>query len=176
MKSLESKLIKALKSNNENIIHDVFNQIYDDYKKLIYKQISFYVKNNFDCEELTQDTFISFFNNLNKIEIKNIKYYLLVSAKNKALDYMKKKKNNIEYQDNIIYEQLDTNDINNYKEILFDLKKFLNELEIEIIIYHLIYNYSFKDLSNKLNKPINSIISTYNRAIKKYKNYQKGEH
>ena len=92
MKTLETKLIKALKSNNENIIHDVFNEIYDEYKKLVYKQISFYVKNNYDCEELTQDTFISFFNNLNKIKIINIKYYLLVSAKNKALDHLKKKK------------------------------------------------------------------------------------
>ena len=173
MKTLETKLIKALKSNNENIIHDVFNEIYDEYKRLVYKQISFYVKNNYDCEELTQDTFISFFNNLNKIKIINIKYYLLVSAKNKALDHLKKKKMDIEYEDNIVYDELDNNDYLKYNELLSELKKYLNELETKIIIYHLVYNFSFKEISNKLNIKINTVISIYNRAIEKFKNIQK---
>ena len=53
----------------------------------------------------------------------------------------------------------------------------LNDIEIEIIIQHIIYDYSFKELSKIYNKPINTIISIYNRAKKKLKErYESYEH
>jgi DNA-directed RNA polymerase specialized sigma24 family protein len=48
------------------------------------------------------------------------------------------------------------------------MEKYLNNNEIDIIIQHSIYDYSFKELSLKYNKSINTIISIYHRAIKKY--------
>ena len=79
----------------------------------------------------------------------------------------------IEYEDNIVYDELDNNDYLKYNELLSELKKYLNELEIKIIIYHLVYNFRFKEISDKLNIKINTVISIYNRAIKKFKNTQK---
>ena len=88
---LETKLKHALRSKNEDKIHTIFEEIYVTFGKLIYFKILQYVPNFADAEELTQDVFVSFYNNIYYSEISNIKYYLVTSAKNKAIDYIKKK-------------------------------------------------------------------------------------
>ena len=52
------------------------------------------------------------------------------------------------------------------------MKNYLSDYEIEVIIEHTIYNLSFKQIAKNKNKSINTVISTYYRAIIKYK---KGE-
>ena len=76
------------------------------------------------------------------------------------------------YED-VIYDSLDDTDISFFIDVFYDLKKYLNDFEIELIINHIVYNFSFKELSIKYNQKINTLITTYNRAIKKYK---KGVH
>ena len=171
--SIESKLRKVLNSNDENKIHEIFEEIYNEYSKLVFVIINNYVKNIHDSEELVQDTFVSFFNSLNKKEILNIKYYLLVIAKNKALDFIKLNKRNLQIYEDVIYDSLDDTDISFFIDVFYDLKKYLNDFEIELVINHIVYNFSFKELSIKYNQKINTLITTYNRAIKKYK---KGVH
>lgn len=167
--TLEQKLKRALKSKDPSKIHIVFEEIYHAYGKLVYFTIMQYVKNNMDVEDLTQDVFLNFFNNLLKNEIKNIKYYLVVSAKNRAINFINANQNKIVLDENIIYEQEQQDDYNeNYFIIISNMKKYLNEFEIDIIIQHAVYDYSFKDLANKYDKSINTIISTYHRAVKKY--------
>jgi DNA-directed RNA polymerase specialized sigma24 family protein len=80
--TLENKLNRALKSNDINKIHEVFDEIYTIYGKLVYFKISQYVDNKLHVEELTQDVFVSFYNNIMTSKITNIKYYLVTSAKN----------------------------------------------------------------------------------------------
>ena len=73
--------------------------------------------------------------------------------------------------------QIRNNDSNNYTDLsnirykLFidDLRKFLNDEEIDIIIFHIIYDYSLIEISKKLNRNYNSIKSIYHRAINKCK-------
>lgn len=89
--TLEQKLKHAIKSNDINKIHIVFDEIYRLYGRLVYFKIMQYIDNKLDVEDLTQDVFVSFYNNIKYIEVLNIKYYLVVSAKNKALNYLKKK-------------------------------------------------------------------------------------
>ena len=72
--TLEQKLSIALKSNNEDSINSIFEEIYSSYWKLVYFIIMQYINNKLDVEELTQDVFISFFNNLDNNNVKNIKY------------------------------------------------------------------------------------------------------
>lgn len=166
--TLEQKLKLALKSKDSSKIHVVFEEIYYSYGKLVYFTIMQYVKNNMDVEDLTQDVFLNFFNNLLKTEIKNIKYYLVVSAKNKAINFIKANQGKIVLDENIVYEQEQSDFNKNYSIIILDMKKYLNEYEIDIIIQRAVYDCSFKELANKYGKSINTIISTYHRAVKKY--------
>lgn len=166
--SLEQKLNKALNSNNEELMHDVFEEIYNSYSKLVYFIINQKIQNKMDSEELTQDVFIAFFNNITKTSIKNIKYYLIQSAKNKVLNYLKQRKDNILFDENIVYEKVDNHN-HDKDDVINRMHEILNDFEVEIIVNHIIYDYTFKELSVIYNKNINSIISIYNRALRKYK-------
>ena len=92
---LERKLKYAIMSNDIDKIHSVFDDIYITYGRLVYFKIMQYIENKSDVEELTQEVFISFYNNILYVEVKNIKYYLLTSAKNKSIDYLRKKREKI---------------------------------------------------------------------------------
>ena len=168
-------LYKAIKSRKEDKILEAFDYIYTKYYKLIYFIISQYITNEFDIEDITQNVFVNFFNNLNKIDLtKNIKYYLVTSAKNQTINFLKKNKK-IEYDEEIILNMKDEGSSNLlYNELIADLNKFLSREEINIILLHTLECYTFKEIAKKLNKKTNTIITIYNRAIKKYQNY-KGE-
>ena len=129
-----------------------------------------YIDNKLDVEELTQDVFVNFYNNILYIDIHNIKYYLVTSARNKALDYLKKKKDLLVLDDKIIFEKEDIVNSNiEYEEIIKKMKLFLNDFEIKIIIKHNINGDSFKQLAKEYKKPLNTILSIYHRALKKFK-------
>ena len=102
--TLEKRMKRAIKSNDIRIIHEVFEEIYVTYGKLVYFKIMQYVSNKLDVEELTQDVFVSFYNNLKCTDILDIKYYLVTSAKNKAVDFIKKKKVVLQSDDRVIFE------------------------------------------------------------------------
>jgi RNA polymerase sigma-70 factor (ECF subfamily) len=170
--TLEQKLKKALKSNNTSNIHTIFEEIYNTYVKLVYFTIMKYIQNSRDIEDLTQEVFISFFNNLSNIEFKSIKYYLVVSAKNKSINFLKKQNINVVFDDELVYQQEDFNNETSYLILIENMKNYLSDYEIEVIIEHTIYNLSFKQIAKNKNKSINTVISTYYRAISKYK---KGE-
>ena len=167
--NFEKELKLALQSNSIEKIHDVFSKIYSFYGRLVYFTIMKYVSNPSDVEELTQDVFVNFFNNLS-IDIYSIKHYLLFSAKNKAIDYLKAQNKDLEYSDLKMYINIaDKSNSKNYDDLVNIFKKHLDNLEVEIIIQHIIYGYSFKELSRIYKKPLNTIKTIYLRAKRKLK-------
>lgn len=164
---LEDELKYALRSKNKKIINQVFEEIYYEYGHLVGFVISQYVNSKLDIEELINDVYLSFFNNLDNIKIKNIKAYLTTTAKNKAIDYLRKKNNNYLLENDIIYKTEDDNSL--YSITLKDMKNKLSDEEINIIIEHVVYDKSFKTIAKELNKPISTISTRYYQAISKYK-------
>ena len=106
---IEKKLKKAIKSKNINIIDSVFEEIYIEYFNLITYIISKNVKNRNDVEELTDDVFMNFYTSCNKQDINNIKYYLVQTAKNISLNFLRKKNVQFEYNEDYINNYV-TND------------------------------------------------------------------
>ncbi len=166
--SVDDNLKYALKTKNKKIINQAFEEIYYEYGHLIGFIISQYVKNYSDVEELINDVFLNFFNNLDKIKIKNIKAYLTKIAKNKAIDYLIENKNKY-LLDNELVLTTGEADRSLYSIIIKDMKRLLTDEEIEIIIEHAIYDVSFKALAKKYNKPISTLSTKYYQAIQKYK-------
>lgn len=123
--TLEKKLKHAIKSNDIDKIHIVFDEIYITYGRLVYFKIMQYVDNKLDVEDLTQDVFVSFYNNIKFIEVLNIKYYLVAFAKNKALDYLKKKNEIVINDKKAVLEKEDTIKSNiEYEEIISKMQCF----------------------------------------------------
>ncbi len=171
--NLENKLNKAIKFNNKIKIEAVFEEIYYEYGKLVGFIISKYVSNKQDIEELVDDVFLAFSKIILKNEIKNVKYYLITQAKNTAINFLNNKNNKlkIEYCD----EYIDGMDISNskYYELINEMKQSLTVEEINIILLHTIYNYSFQEIANKYQKPLSSVASYYTRAINKFNRRRK---
>lgn len=165
---IEQKLKLALKFADEQKIHEVFNQIYVKYGKLVYFMISKYVDNPQDIEDLTQEVFLKFFNGLHKTEINNIKYYLVTSAKNIAINFLRSKQVTCELDERILFDNLcEKEDGNDCIDIIKDLRSFLKDEEVYIVLQHVINCRSFKDISNECGKHINTIMAKYYRAITK---------
>lgn len=164
---LEKKLSKALKSNNSEVIHSVFGEIYCAYGKLAYFIISKYVSNKEDIEDLTQEVFVSFYNQLGKNQIDNIKYYLAVSAKNQALNFLKKAVDTQPIDESVI--TAGGLGFSEFSDLTETFKKYISETEIEIIYAHCVYGLKFNEIAELLCKPLNTVISAYNRAVKKLK-------
>ena len=168
---IEKKLNKALKTKDENLIHSIFEEIYKEYGKLVYFKIMEYIKEEESAKDLMQDVFVSFFNNINFIKLESIKYYLLTSAKNKSINYLKNKNNNTVIYEDYIYNLEEAKNIDSleYKNVLYKMREILSDFEIKIVLRHTLDDLSFKKLSKEYGKSINTILSTYFRAIKKIK-------
>lgn len=159
--TLERKLKIALKSSQKDKIELVFNEIYHEYIKLIYFVVAQYVKSHEDIEELCSDVFLNFFNHLDTIEIKSIKYYLTTSAKNASINWLKKNKI-------VSYEISQT--ISEENKIVCDfLKQYLSSDEEELIFEHLFLGKSLKLISKEKNINPNTLKSQYRRTILKLK-------
>lgn len=168
--TIEHKLLHAIRNNDKKQIELIFEEVYYKYGKLVGYIISKYVPKREDIEELINDVFVNFSKVLFDIKLVNIKYYLITQAKNTALDFLRKKTNKI----NLVYEEeyvLNTVNHDNriYYELIDNLLTILNEEEVNIIILHSVYDYSFVTIANKKKKPITTIKSIYHRALKKYK-------
>lgn len=166
MISLDQKM-RHVKKNEKDIL-SFFEQIYDTYHKLIYYVISKYVSNDEDIKELVNDVFLQFYNHMGTI-VTSIKYYLVVSAKNRALDFLKKQKEIP--MDSLIIVNKKESGSESYLKVKRILKQILEEKEIYIIEEHLFYDRKFKEIAKEKNESLNTIKGIYYRALRKVGNY-----
>src|SRR5574344_1086731 len=85
---LDSKL--KTNSLSETKEQTLFNNTFNDYSKLVYFVISRYVNNIEDIKDLTLETFTKYYININSV--KNPKPFLTTSARNLAIDFLRKNK------------------------------------------------------------------------------------
>lgn len=165
---LESKLKKVLNTGNPALINTLFEEIYNKYKGLVFYVVSKYINVKDDILDIVQDVFISFFNNADKIN-SNIKSYLTVVAKNKALNFINKynKTSVVDIKDLDLLIEKDN--ITYWDNSLSILKNNLKDIEYQIIIMHILDDYTFLYISKYLNIKESTVKSIYFRSLKKCK-------
>lgn len=171
----EKEIKKAI--NDQKQLEFIFNDIYHTYSHLIYFIISGYVKNELDIEELVDDVFMNFYQKMKTKEISNVKYYLTTSAKNTAINFINSKdfKNKFILDDDYIFSRLIPSTSNRlFEDYIEEMKEYLTDQEIEIILQHAVYDVTFKELGKKFNLKTSSVASKYIRAISKFKKHKKG--
>ena len=170
--NFENRIYKALSTHNTALFDETFELIYHRYTNLSAYIISKYVHSKEDVEELVSDVFLNLYQAFFKTTIKNIIYYIATQSSNAAINYLKTKRLPVVYDDEIIMNQsIKYNTL--YDEIIGEMSNCLSEMEINIIILHSVYDYSFKDLSIKYQKPISTISSIYYTGIKKFNKRRK---
>ena len=164
--NIESKLISVLKTGDRNRIEKTFEEIYEKYYKLLYFCVGSYITQREDIEDIVMDTFLSFFNNLDSIDLDgNIKNYLVRSAKNKAINLQKKKREVL--IENIEEYSLDFDNDSNGNDLMDIIRDSLNDDERELFLSHVIEDISLRKLSKMRDENINTTKSKYHRIRKK---------
>ncbi len=147
--------------------YNSFDEYYHETKKMVYLMISNYIKRKEVIEDLMQDTYIKFINNIHRIDVKyNPDAYLAQIAKNLAInEYNKNKKVEIndEYFVNMAEPQKESSRVD------LSIIDYLDGLEKEVVILRIVDDMKFKDIASALDKPLGTVLWLYNKAIKKLK-------
>jgi RNA polymerase sigma-70 factor (ECF subfamily) len=145
-----------------------FDIIYSETKKSVYLSIYALVKDQSTIEDLMQETYMKAINSLDYYQIgTNFKAWISRIARNLTLNYLKKA-NREELVDPQEISYLFEDDSSDNK-LLNQALNILSGQEKEIVIYRIILNYTFKEISDILKIPLGTIFWTYQKAITKIK-------
>jgi RNA polymerase sigma-70 factor (ECF subfamily) len=142
-----------------------FDEFYALTSKNVYFTALGILKDKALAEDIMQETFVSFLENVENIRPnENVNAYLSVIARNKSINLYNKNKR-VEYgEDNLINVKVDGNfDSGGVEEILNLLP---NADDREIITYHVVLGYKFNEIAKILNKPLGTVFWKYNKAMK----------
>ena len=169
MKNNELKgLIEKLKMcDNKEEKENIFEEMYLNIKKTVYKIAYGILKNNEDSEDVMQKVFIKIYSlDKERLPKDNEFSWLYTVTKNESIAFAKKKNEYIDIDK--IYEIEDKNDgINELIEIEHFNKIIhkLNELDKQIVSLKILSEFSFEEISRLLNKPTSTIKWRYYKAL-----------
>ena len=159
--------LEAFKRGDE----EAYKKLIQIYKKPLFNLVYSIICNKDEAEEIVQDTFVSFYINRESFEGRSKIYTWLYRVSfNKAVDHIRKKEREKkyrlkEYRNSEIQESENENSIN--KIILAQaLSKLEDDFRIPLIMTEY-ENYSYDEISEKLDLPINTVRTRIFRARKK---------
>lgn len=165
----QEKLADLVKKMQEGSF-DRFDTFYQETKRPIFYNILSFVKDYQSAEDIMQDCFVKFLENIQNVDTsKSILGYLIVTSKNLSLDYLRKYSKIDDIEEVYTAEVHSQDEHHNYKmlEILKTVKNILNEKEYEIFSLHVLGELTFEEISNLLNKALGTVLWSYNNSIKK---------
>lgn len=142
-------IVEQIKSKDEF----AFESLYDEYHKIVYYCIYQIVKDNDATNDLVQDTFLAIYNKIDQYEGGNIKYWILQIAKNLAINYHNRvliKESKVIKNDEIVEsaEQKKQGGLGKYDELL---DRYFDKEDKDLIVYHVVFGYSYKELAKVYN-------------------------
>jgi len=172
-KQLVSNYLKGDEKSLEILIKRYLNPIYS----FIY----YYINNQEEAEDITQEVFIKVWRNLKKFDqSKNFKTWIFSIAKNTCVDKTRKKQKEIPFSkfenkngkntvlETIVDKSLLPNNILEKKETIkllnSKIKKLSKKYRQVLILKHN-EGLTFQEISNILKEPVNTIKSRYRRAL-----------
>ena len=66
-----------------------FDGIYENYKRLVFQTAFLYIKEWYAAEDIMQETFLRYYIYMEHTKVENVKSWLLTTAKNIALNYVR---------------------------------------------------------------------------------------
>lgn len=142
-----------------------FEEIFEEYFDKIYYKVLGSVKNSEDAEDITQEVFISVYKNLKKFrEDSNLYTWIYKIAINKVYDFFRKRKLNLELNDEIL-DMEDGTDLNNNIILKEQLSKIKGN-EKEIVILKDIYGYKLQEIAEMKAMNLSTVKSVYYKALK----------
>ena len=173
MKPASDLTLLHLLSKNRAKMEKAFNKIYEDYSYLVFYVSFEIVKDKEAAKDITNETFMKFYENRTKFtKIRELKYYLVKTAKNLSINYVYSLKKTVFYDDDISGVEDKRDDFNEYIE---KFSKFLDKEELDLLIYRFLYGFTLNEIANEKRVSINSVSSKFRRTMEKVKKHYLGE-
>ena len=150
-----------------------FEEIYNEYCKKIKWTIFNVVKDWFYVEDILDEVFIKIWNNAHKLKIKKSPdAWIHLVAKHTALDFykvhIKKHKKCIEFEEVSHKELKFVSYTQNFHHLeLATLLQSLDDIDREIIILKIVYDFTHKEIAEQMKIPLGTILWRYQRSIHK---------
>lgn len=177
MEKIKAKTLNNLKSPSREKAERAFEEIYREYSYLVYYISLKIVRRREIACEVTNESFLKFFENRDNIKSgKNIKYYLVVTAKNLSINALKKE--NLSVRSDFLEEEREEKEEgekDEFADYVEKFRSFLSEEEIELVVLHLLYGFKFREIAAEKNVGVNAVSSKYKRTLDKIKSHYKGE-
>lgn len=155
-------LIKEFKNNN----HSNFEKFYNLTSKQVYFTSLNILKNHALAEEITQDVYVKFLSEISSFkEYYNVFSYLTTISRNLSINVYNKNKKIINDEEIINFAKYDDSTIDdlNAQEILSLIDETSSR---EIVVYHVIFEYTFLQISKIMKVPLGTILWKYNKTMK----------
>ncbi len=163
---IDDELIFKIANGDTEALHE----LYDSVSGSIYGFVLSITKNTHDAEDVLQETILTVYEKANtyKPEGKPMAW-ILVIAKNHALARLRSKaKIHLMDDENteigITFSKIDNAEQRMVLEAAF---KILKDEEREILMLHAVSGLKHREIAKVLNLPLNTVLSKYNRSIKK---------
>lgn len=180
----DSQLITLYREGN----HRAFDGLINRHSQAIYRFALRLLASQEDAHDVAQETFIKAWKNLKKFDTdKNFKTWIFSIARNSAIDKIRRKKsiafstlddNGLEEENsfdaNIPDDQLLPNEIFEQNENVALIKNALGSISFDqktVVLLHHGEEMTFEEISEVLNKPMNTVKSQYRRGLLSLKKF-----
>lgn len=162
------KHIKALKNKDE----DTFALIYHDTKHAVYALIVSIIKDRSLAHDIMQETYITMLEKINTYRSgSNFRTWLLTIARNKAIDYYRKRKREELITPEEITQTIEAD--GEQSAILSEVLELLNDKERSVFLLYAVQRFKHREIAQILDLPLGTVLWLYQKALKKVKTYFK---
>lgn len=171
MASLDKQTLRNLCSPNREKMEKAFNAIFEKYRYLVYYVSFDIVKNEEEAKDIVDETFLKMYAQRVDFDSESkLKYYLLVTAKNLSLNYVKGQTDHLAFNEDISGKE-DDHSLSLYLDKFQDV---LDKEEFDYLVLHVIYAFSFREIAKYYHLTTAQVSSKYRRGIKKLQSYYGG--
>ena len=172
MKTNLNELVKRLKLGDE----EAFKELYNGSYRQIFFVVLPIIRDKSLAEDIVQDTYLKFLEKLSDYKVKNILSYLITIGKNLAINEYNKRKKITKLDDFSNFSYYDHVEIKTERrEMINKALSILDQDELNIFLLHVLEGLTHKELSVIMEKPLGTISWLYVRAVKKMREFLKGD-
>ena len=172
MKTNLNELVKRLRLGDE----EAFKELYNGSYRQIFFVVLPIIRDKSLAEDIVQDTYLKFLEKLNDYKVKNVLSYLITIGKNLAINEYNKRKKITKVDDFSSFSYYDHVEIKTERrEMINKALSILDKDELNIFLLHVLEGLTHKELSIIMDKPLGTISWLYVKAVKKMKEFLKGD-
>ncbi|MEN3045766.1 MAG: RNA polymerase sigma factor [Candidatus Hydrothermales bacterium] len=143
-----------------------FNEIYFKMKEKLIRYVKSIVNDREASEDIVDETFVKFYENMENVN--NVKAFLYKVAKNKSIDYLRKRKKEkeipLDEESHSLYVNIDPIKMHIIRSKLEEEIENMPKILKEALILRDIHLYSYEEISKMLNVPMGTVKSRISRA------------